>query len=613
MEPSYRQKREWLNSRGGTGNGAGHYGGSREIGGYSGQSGQSQYPYQSQSHSHSQMGRNLGGWAPWSGPNTNTNSSLPYTSSDYQPPAAPQANTLWSRERSGSSWSNQDQAATSNVNRSWSGPRPSANGNQWQAQDPNTNQTPKMMSLRAQADEKAVPDHIREELFALSGAKRKWFYRYLDMGCGHEEALSKAAERLTNPAGFKGGSLKWYDKYIASGLSEKEARAKVLEYKRAHPIPASVDRGRKRPEHSVPDDRGRKRPIEENSYGGRAKEEPKKPRRAAASPPPRSSQGSKKGFPVALMPENYPDCVLSRKQLVRIEAGLVDEMRKGWKTSINFGGIQFLPGVIIVTCMDRNTQKWLEHVAPKITVVQGIKLKTCPEDEIPATKAITVFVPRSSEEPDKITNDLLKDQNTDLLSKTWKIMRTTKVKDNKVVTISIGDKSLEMLKKRGMTVSYRFSQLSCRIASDKAALKSVRVNYAEPRPPKPAEDEGEAADESAEIDLTEEDGEEHISKLDLVVVDEVKGDDDEENEVVEEETADDEVELIEGEHDDEEELAEGEPDESYEVDENAEEEQQQEEENEITEEAENENADGEEHEVENADEEEIEGETTVID
>ncbi|KAH8352972.1 hypothetical protein KR084_007836, partial [Drosophila pseudotakahashii] len=598
MEPSYRQKREWLNSRGGTGNGTSHYGASRDMSGYSGQSGQSQYQYQSQSHSN--MGRNPGGWAPWSV--SNTNSSLPYTSSDYQPPAAPQANSLWSRERSGSRWNNQDQAAPSNSsmnNRSWSGnrgppPRPSANGDQWRAQgqeaDPNLNLTPKMMSMRAQAAEMGVPDHVRDELFTLSGAKRKWFYRYLEMGCGHEEALTKASERLTNPAGFKGGSLKWYDKYIASGCTEQEARAKVLEYKRAHPIPASIDRGRKRPEQPVPDDRGRKRPIEDNSYGSRTKEEAKKPRRAAESPP-RSSQRATKGFDTAVMPENYPDCVLSRKQLVRIEAGLVDEMRKGWKTSINFGGIRFLPGVIIVTCMDKNSQKWLEHVAPKITVVQGIKLKTCPEDEIPSTKAITVFVPRSTEEPDKITNELLKDQNTDLLSKTWKIMRTLKVKDNKVVTISIGDKSLELLKKRGMTVSYRFSQLSCRIVSGKVARKSVSVNYKEPRPPKTAE--GEGADESAEIDLTEEDGEEHISNLSLIVVDEVKGDDDEENEASQEEAADgeqDEVEIIEGEHDheetaegehDEEETAEGEQDESYEVDENAEEEQQPEEETEV--------------------------------
>jgi len=117
-----------------------------------------------------------------------------------------------------------------------------------------------------QAEEKNVPNHIRDQLFGLSGAKRKWFYRYLEMGCSHEDALSKSLERLTNPVGFKGGALKWYENYIASGCTEKEACAKMLEYKRNHPL----SRDRKVPEQTaVPDDRGRKRPIDDNSHGGR--------------------------------------------------------------------------------------------------------------------------------------------------------------------------------------------------------------------------------------------------------------------------------------------------------------------------------------------------------
>ncbi|XP_037708518.1 uncharacterized protein LOC119546361 isoform X2 [Drosophila subpulchrella] len=497
-------------------------------------------------------------------------------------------------------------------NRSWSAsrgpaaaapPPPSIGGDQWQAQGPaqgqghgpNSIPSPKMQSIIIQAEEMNVPNHIRDQLFGLSGAKRKWFYRYLEMGCSHEEALAKSLERLTNPSGFKGGSLKWYDKYIASGCTEAEARAKVLEYKRNHPS----SRDRKGPEQTaVPDDRGRKRPIDDNSYGGRAKEEPKKQRRAAELPPKRS-------FVMAVMSDKYPTCVLSKKQLSRIEAALVEEMRKGWRTSINFGGIQFLPGLILVTCIDRNSKKWLEHVVPNITVIQGIKLTSCPEYEIPATKGITVLVPRCADEPDKITTELLIDQNADLLSKTWQVVRTTLTKEsNKVITITLSDKSLELLQKKGMTVSYRFSQLSCRLMSGKNVLKSVRVNYTEPRPPPPKKD-----GQSSEIDLTEEDSEEYISQLNLVVVDEVKGDDDE-NEAAEEEEVDDgehnDLEIVEEEPDEgetaeeehveedaaeEEEAAEGEPEESYEVEESVGDEHDQEEEIEHADEEENQHAD----------------------
>jgi len=607
MEPSYREKREWLNNRS---NGTSNYGAHRVNSGYSGQLGQPP-----------QTGRSLGGWAPWSGPNTTTNSTPYNSSTDYRNPAAPQANSLWSRERAGYH-RNQEQVQArptnnnSMNNRSWSAsrgpaapPPPSIGGDQWQDRGQAQGQghgpnpipcpSPKMQSIMIQAEEKNVPNHIRDQLFGLSGAKRKWFYRYLEMGCSHEDALSKSLDRLTNPVGFKGGALKWYENYIASGCTEKEACAKMLEYKRNHPL----SRDRKVPEQTaVPDDRGRKRPIDDNSYGGRAKEELKKQRRAAELPPKRS-------FVMAVMSDKYPTCVLSKKQLSRIEAALVEEMRKGWKTSINFGGIQFLPGLILVTCIDRNSKKWLEHVVPNITVIQGIKLTSCPEYEIPSTKGITVLVPRSADEPDKITTELLIDQNADLLSKTWQVVRTTMTKEgNKLMTITLSDKSLELLKIKGMTVSYRFSQLSCRLMSGKDALKSVRVNYTEPRPLPPKKDA-----QSAEIDLTEEDSEEYISQLNLVVVDEVKGDDDENEAAEDEELTDGEhnaLEIVEEEHDDgeiaeeehveeeaaegeygEEEAAEGEPEESYEVEESVGDEHDHEEETEHADEEENQHAD----------------------
>ncbi|XP_050741633.1 uncharacterized protein LOC108027762 isoform X2 [Drosophila biarmipes] len=507
-------------------------------------------------------------------------------------------------------------------------PPPSIGVDQWQVlgqgqgqghgPKPNPGPSQRMQSIINQALERGVSKFVCEQLATLSGARCKWFYRYVDLGLGPKEALSKTLERMANTAGFKGGALKWYEKYIASGCTEKEAREKVLEYQRNNAASRKLQGSQ---QAVVPDDRGRKRPIDnKDSIGGRAKEEPKKPRRSAESPP-------RKNIVMAVMPDKYPACVLSKKQLSRIEAALVEEMRKGWKTSINFGGIQFLPGLILVTCIDRNTKKWLEHVVPNIAVVQGITLTTRPETEIPATKGITVLVPRSADEPDNITTELLIDQNTDLLSKTWQVVRSTTTKEgNKVVTITLSDKSFELLQLKGLTVSYRFSQLSCRPISGKEALRTVRVNYAEPRPPPPPKND---ASQSSEIDLTEDDSEEFISQLNLVVVDEVKGDEDDENEEAPEGEADgehddqeiaeghDEEETAEGEHDEEdtaegeyveheaaegenveEEAAEGEPEESYEVEGSVGDDHEQEEEVENAGEEENQHGDGEEAEAE---------------
>ncbi|EDW87470.1 uncharacterized protein LOC6526650 [Drosophila yakuba] len=586
MEATYRQEREWLNGRGpingyGTAN-YGDYGNYRGIGSFSGQSGQSQIP--NQSH----MGRTLSGLTPWAMPSMSLQSS-----------AAPQANSNWSRDRP--IWNNEVRREPVNImNRSWPGTGgplnggPS-NGSQWSTASPN------VQSVQVPAEERGLPEHIRKELSHLSAAKRKWFYRFLDGGCSNEKALTKALEKRTTP----------YEESVSANRGRRRPE---------QPVPD--ERGRKRPEQPVPDERGRKRPNEDNSSGGRAREEPKKQR--APEPSSRALSTKQNGLTMAIMAETYPDCLLTNKQLHEIEDGLVEEMKKGWKSSINFGGIQFLSGLIQVVCMDKNSRQWLEHAVHNLTVLPETKLICCPEDEIPATKGISVYVPRSAEEPDEVTFELLKDQNTDLLSKTWEVGRISKSKDGKVVAISIGSKSYSLLQKNDFCLSYRFNQLTCRAISG-SALKAVRGNKPGATKTNSETEAAESTVDSAEIDLTEEDGEEFISQLDLTVVDEVKGDDDDDEEENEDENEDeneiteveddveevvedqhDDVEIIEGvehddvqiiegeddeeesnddaaegEHDEEEndDTAEAERDEAFEVAEDAREEQHEEEEN----------------------------------
>eukprot|EP00099_Drosophila_melanogaster_P017783 NP_608731.1 uncharacterized protein Dmel_CG9641, isoform A [Drosophila melanogaster] len=487
MEATYRQEREWLNARAPmNGNSSANYGPYRGYDGFFGQLGQSQIPNQTQ------MGQTLNGSASW---------SFPSMSSDYhQSPAAPQANSNWSRERV--NWNNEMrrdpsyQAEPGNtINRSWPGNGGPSDGSHWPT--PNS-------SMQVTSGERGLPEHIRKELSLLGPAKRKWFFRYLDTGISNEKALMKASERRTSPV-----RSEWYDKSV------------------------SADRGRRRPEQPISDDRVRKRANDDNSSGGRAHEDVKKQR--VPEPSWTSKQNS---ITMAIMAETYPDCELTNQQLHEIEAGLVEELKKGWKSSINFGGIQFLTGMIQVVCMDKNSRQWLEHAISKITALPETKLICCPEDDIPATKGITVRVPRSADEPDKVTFQLLKDQNSDLLSKTWEFGRISQTKDGKVVVISCGSKSYNLVQKKGFCLSYRFNQLNCREISGKEALKAVRSS------------EARSTAELSEIDLTEEDGEEFISHLDLTVVDEVKGDDDDENENEMTEDHDEVEEAAEEQHDD---------------------------------------------------------------
>nr|XP_016930892.2 uncharacterized protein LOC108010524 [Drosophila suzukii] len=229
------------------------------------------------------------------------------------------------------------------------------------------------------------------------------------------------------------------------------------------------------PEPPVLNDRRRKRPMEDDFLGDSTEGLPKKPKKSMKKEPelfPNSLDSKDPGITMAVMAKSYPSLVMSMLQLARIEYALVKEMRRGWIASMNFEGIRYFPGYILVKCMDENSKKWLEHVMPKITEVIGIELITCPKDEIPATMEMYVCVPHSAHENDNKIMKHLIDQNQDLLSKSWQFGRSLKFPNgDKVVSIKISKKSLLLLQERGWMVSYCFNQLLACIMPKSVSLK----------------------------------------------------------------------------------------------------------------------------------------------
>jgi len=229
------------------------------------------------------------------------------------------------------------------------------------------------------------------------------------------------------------------------------------------------------PEPPVLNDRRRKRPMEDDFLGDSTEGLPKKPKKSMKKEPelfPNSLDSKDPGITMAVMAKSYPSLVMSELQLARIEYALVKEMRRGWIASMNFEGIRYFPGYILVKCMDENSKKWLEHVMPKITEVIGIELITCPKDEIPATMEMYVCVPHSAHENDNKIMKHLIDQNQDLLSKSWQFGRSLKFPNgDKVVSIKISKKSLLLLQERGWMVSYCFNQLLVCIMPKSVSLK----------------------------------------------------------------------------------------------------------------------------------------------
>ncbi|KAH8393499.1 hypothetical protein KR200_003010 [Drosophila serrata] len=521
MDSNYQQTRTWMNSRG-----ANNTSSTSWVGFLSERDPEPE-----------RSSISLAGWSQYE----NT-SRRPLMSNDILPAPQRSAGSRWSRDQP--EWNAIRGGGPPAALNSWSGP---SNGNPRVMQNQPQQQQPVPKQSNVLEPPKRNADGF---LQGFNSAGRDWFYRYLNMGCSPEEARDRVLERnrnhpesldstarggrfpdakaqvdRRNPTSerrrpvetgseavdnvlntLNGACLKWYNKHLENGFTPEEAIAKVLEHRRTF--------SGKRPVQSSTDSGGRKRSVE-----SKPKEDPKKPKRGNESFQAETVNSGKDHLAVAVVADDYPNYYLMKSELTKIENALLEEMKNGWTRSLNFGGLKYRPGMMVLTCMDEGSKEWLEQVVPKITAVQGVPLRIYKEDEVLNFKGITFYVPRSVDEPDDVTLRFVKEQNTDLLSGNWAVVRSSlsRSKNGKVMTLRIGEKSLDLLNKRGMAISYRFVQLPCHISKGPLFLPSKKQKEVDETPVNPPE-----------IDLTAED--EDIEFSEMTVLDEVHCDDDDGNE-----------------------------------------------------------------------------------
>ncbi|KAH8251331.1 hypothetical protein KR032_008056 [Drosophila birchii] len=515
MDSSYKQSRTWMNGRVANNASSSNWG--------SFLSGRDSRP--------ESTSLSLLGWTPY-----DTASRRPLMSTDITLPSQRSAGSRWSRDQS--EWNETRGGGPQAPLNSWSGP---SNGYPRVMQNQPQQQEPVQMPSNVLEPSKG---HAEDFLNGFNSAGRDWFYRYLNMGCSPEEARDRVLERNRNypesldstPHGgrhanakeqverknlsnerrrppesgsdsldkalssLNSGCRKWYNKHLENGCTPEEAIAKVLEYKKS----ASGNRAK-----PATDSGGRKRHVETN-----AKDDPKKPKKGKEATQAETVKSAKDSFAVSVVAGNYPKYYLMKSELTKVEDALQEEMQKGWIRSLNFGGIKYRPGMLIVTCLDKGSKEWLEQVVPKITAVEGIPLRIYNYDDVVNSNGITFYLPDRVDEPDDVTMRFVKEQNTDLLSGNWAFVRSfpSRSKNGKVMTLSISDKSLDLLNKRRMTISYRFVQLPCNLARGPVVVPSKKN--------KPVD---EAPASLPEIDLTAED--EEIEFSDMTVLDEIQCDD----------------------------------------------------------------------------------------
>jgi hypothetical protein len=79
---------------------------------------------------------------------------------------------------------------------------------------------------------------------------------------------------------------------------------------------------------------------------------------------------------VAILPK-APGDKLSTADLTSLEEAIVGEMMLGADCSLQFTGIHFRPGMIVIDCADKNSAEWLVEKGPQLTKWNGIELRAC--------------------------------------------------------------------------------------------------------------------------------------------------------------------------------------------------------------------------------------------
>lgn len=249
--------------------------------------------------------------------------------------------------------------------------------------------------------------------------------------------------------GLSGAKCKWYLRFLKEGKAPEEARKLALE---RPPGPSAVPRAEKRGSSQIT-------PPQRAADAKRRKED---------APPtegqPRSYAAAAAGTKVAILPESYPRETLSMDQQTALEQALIASMLKAgerYRGTLAFQNIRFRNGLVIVTCGDDGAVGWLQEQAPVLEQWAGPKLKTATGGEIPSGAVISIHFPRSAGVEGKDLLQLLQMQNKGLSTDHWRVLsrKDDSKSEGQLVRFGIDDLSAEDLRKRNSQVNFRFGTI----------------------------------------------------------------------------------------------------------------------------------------------------------
>ncbi|XP_014259912.1 uncharacterized protein LOC106672760 [Cimex lectularius] len=277
--------------------------------------------------------------------------------------------------------------------------------------------------------------------------------------------------------GLSGAMTKWYLRSIADGKTPEEARRMVEKRK------ATLARRMESKTHSFK--RGNSPDSEEIKRDKRFKISHNQTSIDVNnhSKPSTSIAGLVNIIKVAILPEDYPRVTISSQEVLHLEDILVEEIAKGWKDKLQFEGILFKSGMLIIDCQDEKAVEWLEKTVPRLRVSVDKKLIVSIGNCIPKPHSVIIFFPRSMSGEEGKVLALIKSQNEGVFTEKWKIHSVRTEGHGVVMYLDIDDASALAIERSGHILNYRFGKISVNCLNRYSPCDETRDNPHHFHPP----------------------------------------------------------------------------------------------------------------------------------
>lgn len=240
--------------------------------------------------------------------------------------------------------------------------------------------------------------------------------------------------------GLSGAGCKWYLRYLAQGFAPVDARRKAFEHKSGEAQKTPPTAQKRKRDGTTP-----------------TQKPPKKKKEAASTAS--SYATAVKLERIAILPREFPEHTLSADEQTAVEEALVEEMYSGWEHKIQFRGIHFRPGFILVECETPQSAEWLRIKVPQLKNWKGVELTTCKGEDIPKAHTVTIFLPRSQGQTAEKLLQLIEAQNADLRTAHWKVLSLKDEGKGQILRAGIDNLSCQTIRNNGYTIHYRFGKI----------------------------------------------------------------------------------------------------------------------------------------------------------